>query len=228
MLRLLRPSLATLCVACILCLSFVFSPTVEANGASMQKGQNDTLKGKKILLDAGHGGHDPGAVKLGIREKDITLRLVLQLKKVLESRGATVLLTRKDDSVDLELRDISSIIAQVNPDIFISIHVNSSPGNLYTSGIQTYFREDGSRMLGHTVHTILVQELKATNMGVFTCRFWVLNNPSVPSLLIETGYITNRPDRKNLLTPAYRERFCQAIADGVEKYLSKKLAGKTE
>jgi N-acetylmuramoyl-L-alanine amidase len=211
-----------------MCLSFVFSPTVAANGPSKQTGQNAILKGKKILLDAGHGRHDPGAVKLGIREKDITLRMVLQLKKVLESRGATVLLTRKDDSVDLELPDISAIIAQVNPDTFISIHVNSSPNNQDTSGIQTYFREDVSRMLGHTMHTVLIQELQAKNMGVFTCQFWVLNNPTVPSLLIETGYITNRPDRKHLLTPAYRERFCQAIADGLEKYLSKKLAGKTE
>ncbi len=182
-------------------------------------------KGKTVLLDAGHGGHDPGAVRLGIREKDITLQIVLHLRKVLKARGAKVIVTREDDKVDLELSDISAIVTKVNPDIFISIHVNSSVAQSSSGGLQTYFREACSRMLAHTMHSILLQQLKATDKGIFTRNFWVLNNPNVPSLLIETGYITNRPDRRNLITPSYQHKFCVAIANGLELYWAKKKLG---
>ncbi|MBX9725056.1 MAG: N-acetylmuramoyl-L-alanine amidase [Candidatus Obscuribacterales bacterium] len=182
-------------------------------------------KGKTVLLDAGHGGHDPGAVRLGIREKDITLRIVLHLRKVLKARGAKVIVTREDDKVDLELSDISAIVTKVNPDVFISIHVNSSVAQSSSGGLQTYFMENCSRMLAHTMHSVLLQQLKATDKGIFTRNFWVLNNPNVPSLLIETGYITNRPDRRNLITPSYQHKFCVAIANGLELYWAKKKLG---
>jgi len=176
------------------------------------------FKGKLLLLDAGHGGHDPGAVRLGVREKDIALAMVLDLKKVLEARGAKVVLTRKDDKVDLELAAIARIVDAVHPDVFLSIHVNSAGNDQAMSGVQTYFRESGSRCLAHTMHSVLVCDLPVNDRGVYTSHFYVLNNPSVPSLLLETGYITNRPERRNLMTPSYRHKFCLAIADGLSRY----------
>jgi N-acetylmuramoyl-L-alanine amidase len=179
------------------------------------------FKGKLVLLDAGHGGHDPGAVRLGVREKDITLAMVLDLKKVLEARGAKVVLTRKDDKVDLELADIAKIVKSVHPDVFLSIHVNSAGNDQAMNGVQTYFRESGSRCLAHTMHSVLICDLPVNDRGVYTSHYYVLNNPAVPSLLIETGYITNRPERRNLMTPSYRHKFCLAIANGLSRYWAK-------
>ena len=183
----------------------------------------ENLRGKVILIDAGHGGKDSGACRLGIREKDITLRLALQLKAVFEQRGAKVFLTRDSDKVNLELETICQIVDTRKPDVFISLHVNSSPGaETKTSGLQTYYRTDASRMLAHTVHSTIIKRGVCADRGIQDCGFWVLRSERTPSILIETGYINCRFDRKRLLDSRFRAKLCDGIADGVAKYWRKK------
>ncbi len=180
------------------------------------------LDGKIVLIDAGHGGQDAGACRLGIREKDITLRLAKQLKQVFEARGATVYLTRHTDK-DLELEQICQIVDKIKPHVFLSLHVNSSPGQeTKVSGLQTFFRTDHSRMLAHTVHSSVVGRGICEDRRVFSGHLWVLRSPTVPSLLIESGYINCRFDRKRLLDSRYRLKLCDGIADGVTLYWQKK------
>ncbi len=179
------------------------------------------LDGKVVLIDAGHGGNDVGATRLGIREKDITLRIALQLKQSFIERGATVYLTR-DKDIDLSLAEICAIVAARQPDVFICVHVNSSAGTTSTSGIQTYMRTDISRLLAHTVHAHLLRATNANDGKVHSAHFWVLNSLAVPSLLIETGYIKCRPDRKRLLDSRYRQLICDGIVNGVTAYWQKK------
>lgn len=181
-----------------------------------------SLTGKVILIDAGHGGKDSGACRLGIREKDITLRLAKQLKLVFEERGATVFLTREDD-IDLELQDICDIVEKRKPHVFISLHVNSSPlPDTKVSGLQTFFRTQHSRLLAHTTHALVLRKGVCADRKVFSSQFWVLRSNSVPSILIETGYINCRLDRKRLLDSRFRLALCDGIADGVTAFWKKK------
>lgn len=202
-------------------LSQLVQSRIAAAARFVQVSMKPRLDGKVVLIDAGHGGRDAGACRLGIREKDITLRLAKQLKRVFEERGATVYLTRSTD-VDLELEEICQIVDKVKPNVFLSLHVNSSPGDTKVSGLQTYFRTDHSRLLAHTVHASVINRGFCDDRRVFSGHLWVLRSPLVPSLLIETGYINCRFDRKRLLDARYRLKLCDGIADGVTHYWQKK------
>jgi N-acetylmuramoyl-L-alanine amidase len=202
-------------------LSRLFNARISAALRAIQVSMKPRLDGKVILIDAGHGGRDSGACRLGIREKDITLRMAKQLKRVFEERGATVYLTR-DKDIDLELEDICAITEKVKPDVFLSLHVNSSPGETKVSGLQTYFRTDHSRMLAHTVHATVIAKGTCADRRVFSGSLWVLRSPTIPSLLIESGYINCRFDRKRLLDSRYRLKLCDGIADGVTAFWQKK------
>lgn len=202
-------------------LSRLFNMHVSAAVRAIRISFKPRLDGKIVLIDAGHGGHDSGACRLGIREKDITLRLAIQLKRVFEERGATVYLTR-DKDIDLELAEICAITEKVKPHIFLSLHVNSSPGETKVSGLQTYFRTEHSRMLAHTVHATVIASGTCSDRRVFSGNLWVLRSPTVPSLLIESGYINCRFDRKRLLDSRYRLKLCDGIADGVTAFWRKK------
>jgi N-acetylmuramoyl-L-alanine amidase len=174
------------------------------------------LKGKVIILDAGHGGSDPGAVRAGVQEKAITFAIVCQLKKEFEARGATVFRTRCGDD-DVELDERANFVFKHKADLFISVHVNAS-SRAGTQGIQTYFRTDHSRKFAHTVHAILLMETAAKNQKVHTANFWVINSSSVPSILIETGFITHKGEKEKLNDKRYQRKLIRGIANGVERY----------
>jgi len=180
------------------------------------------LKGKVIVVDAGHGGKDPGACKLGVQEAVITLAVALELQKELEKNGATVVMTRTDNKVDLELVDILNIVQSNHPDFFISVHVNSSPRGEAVSGVQTYFRMPESRMFAHTLHSVMVKTLGAKDGHVHTADFYVINYSDAPAVLIETGYITNTAERRKLVSAEYQHDLAVSITAGVVKYLDKK------
>jgi zinc protease len=121
-----------------------------------------------------------------------------------------------------EIEDICAITEKVKPDVFLSLHVNSSPGETKVSGLQTYFRTDHSRMLAHTVHATVIAKGTCADRRVFSGSLWVLRSPTIPSLLIESGYINCRFDRKRLLDSRYRLKLCDGIADGVTAFWQKK------
>lgn len=180
------------------------------------------LKGKVIVVDAGHGGTDPGACMLGVKEAVITLEVALKLQKELERQGATVIMTRTDNKKDLELVDILTIEQNAHPDFFISVHVNSSPRGEKCSGIQTYYRRPASSMFAHTVHHVMLSHLGAEDKKVHKAGFYVINYDLAPSVLLEIGYITNTADRRKLVSPAYQQKLAEAITAGIIRYLEKK------
>lgn len=190
--------------------------------ASPKKQEALPLAGKVIVLDAGHGGPDPGAVRLGVKEKDITLNLCKHLKKKLEKLGAKVVMTRSDDS-DIGLVERTALVEHMKADFFISIHVNSSARAKSPGGLQTYFRTDHrhSRLFAHTMHGVMCKSLYANNKGVHTARFWVVNQP-VPAVLLEVGYISNDKDRKRLVRFDYQDKLCDSVVQGLLSYLEKK------
>ncbi|MBP9092759.1 N-acetylmuramoyl-L-alanine amidase [bacterium] len=171
-----------------------------------------------VVLDAGHGGSDPGAVRGDVQEKEVTLQIIAKLKKVLESKGARIVLTRADDTF-VSLEDRVKITNAVLPNLFLSVHINSleSTSNIY--GIETYFQTDQSRPLADRVHASLVSGLGAPDRSVRKARFYVINHTPVPAILAEVGYITNKLERDRLISSDYQQKVASALARGVMLYL---------
>ena len=171
---------------------------------------------KKVVIDAGHGGTDCGAIREDINEKDITIDVARQVRDMLVKKGYMVQMTRdSDDYVSLE--DRVAISESFNPEIFISIHVNSSTGT-EANGIETHYYHQDSLFLAQTVHAALASEIKAKNRGLFKSKFYVINHTTVPAILIEIGFLSNEEERAQLIKAERRKKTAKAIVEGVENY----------
>lgn len=177
------------------------------------------LAGKKLLIDPGHGGTDPGAMRAGVEEKNITLAVALALQTKLTALGATVDMTRTMDTpVPLPVRLADS--NQRCPDLFLSIHVNAvSRSNI--TGIETYYYGNRSAPLAQLVLDKLSADLRETAKWSHDRSLFVLNGNRVPATLAEIGYLTNPQTRSKLNTPAYQDKVASALADSVLAYFSK-------
>jgi N-acetylmuramoyl-L-alanine amidase len=219
---------------------------------------------RKIVIDPGHGGRDPGApgyVK-GVWEKDIVLKLATTLAQKLRNRlNCEVLLTRTTDR-KLTLEERTAIANTQRADLFISMHCNAAKSKKL-SGIETYIlnlatdeqaiavaaRENAtskknisdlayilndlmkhakieeSTRLANDVHKAMITGMKKKytkirDLGVKQAPFYVLLGARMPAILIESSFISNKTECKRLLTDAYRNDICNAIADGIEKYIN--------
>ena len=176
----------------------------------------DNSGNKKIVLDAGHGGKDVGAIGGGIYEKDITLDVAKRVEKLLKQKGYTVVMTRDDDSY-VSLQDRVSISENAQPDIFVSIHVNSSVRPEIT-GVETHYYHQESISLAQTVHSSLASSVQSPNRGLFKSKFYVINHTTSPSILVEIGFISNSNEREQLTGEKRKQATAKAIADGVQNY----------
>jgi len=187
------------------------------------------VAGKVIVLDAGHGGSDSGAVgPRGLKEKDASLAVTKKLQKILTNAGAKVVMTREtdrdvygpnaDDRQELSARVKVGQRAR-NAQIFLSIHCNAF-SNAEAHGMETYHFPGSDR--GKRLATLLNQELAAAgalfNRGVKQANFYVLRHSSMPASLVELAFITNPAEEKLLGDPAYQERLAQALAKGLDRY----------
>lgn len=186
--------------------------------AAADKTNVKPLKGKKILLDPGHGGTDPGAFRQGVVEKQITLAVGLDLGEKLRDMGADVTLTRQTDvPVPLPVRLADSNTSC--PDIFLSIHVNavSRPA---IRGIETYYYGSRSAPLAGLVLNKLSTDLREPAKWSHNRDLFVLDGNRVPATLAEIGYLTNPQTRDLLNRPAYQEKVANALAESVASYLN--------
>jgi len=219
-----------------------------------------------VVLDAGHGGVDPGAIGVGgVREKDVTLKLARALAPMLESRGFRVVQTRSDDR-KLGLEERTAIAEAARGDLFVSLHANAAPRRS-VRGVETYYldqnherhsltvaaRENGiepaqvnplqrtlaqlrvsevslhSRRLAETVQQQIIHGMPrrfrpVQDLGAKKGPFYVLFLSSMPAVLVETGFLTNRTEAKLLRNDAYLTSLAEQIAEGLERY---RAAGST-
>ncbi len=213
-----------------------------------------------VVLDAGHGGKDPGAIGIGgVREKDVNLRLAKLLARRLRARSFNVVMTREDDRyIDLEERTV--IAESSGGDLFVSLHVNASRRR-DLRGIEIYYLDEGhkrhnlevaarengiqpkqvdtlqrtlarlriseasahSRQLAEVVHDDLMGGLAKTyrgvpDLGVKRGPFYVLFMSSMPAILVETGFLTNRRDAKLLRSERFIDTVAAQIAAGLGHY----------
>lgn len=181
------------------------------------------LKNLKIVVDAGHGGNELGAIGcLGDNEKDINLMIALKLRKLLEQSGANVIMTRDTDK-DVSLQDRVKIANDNNADIFISIHNNSLPDSSAESnrsGSGVYYFYPQSRKLAQEIQTSLTNELKMNDDKVHQESFAVIRNTNLIAVLVEIGYMINPEDNSKLVNPEFQEQSAQAILHGLENYIN--------
>ena len=188
-----------------------------------------TLSGTVILLDPGHGGKDPGALGYGgaVEECDINLSVAYYTKLALEQKGATVYSTRGNDTT-LELEDRKAIARSLKPDYFISIHSNGST-NTSMIGTATYYYKPFSKKLASNIYNEMLSVFKSNlysgqaniydsiSDGAPYYPFSVTRLDECPSVLIETGYVTNNDECYKLIQPYNQQLLGDAIARGIEK-----------
>lgn len=218
---------------------------------------------RRIVVDPGHGGHDPGAVGAhGTQEKNVVLAIGLNLaEKLRDELGIDVVMTRSTD-VFIPLEERTAIANKVNADLFVSIHANASL-NRGASGIETYYlnlaktekaaqlaaRENGTSLekvsllqailfdlmanyklndsahLAEEVQKALYRKLQGhypstKNLGVKQGPFYVLVGATMPSILVETAFISNEAEEERLRDSSYQERAAEGVLEGIKAYIS--------
>jgi N-acetylmuramoyl-L-alanine amidase len=175
-----------------------------------------------VVIDPGHGGKDPGAIGIGgVREKDIILPIGRRVAEILQQNGVQVIMTRNSDYF-VSLPGRVEMAERANASVFVSIHANSvGLGRPEVSGLETYYYDNGLG-LARAVHNSILQSVNVRDRKVRRARFFVLRKSSMPSILVETGYLTGREDVANLKTSSYQNQMAEAIARGILQYLQRR------
>ena len=202
---------------------------------AIAKEENKNTK-RAIFLDPGHGGSDSGAVSNGLREKDLTLSVYNKVSSRLASLGYSVLTSRNTDK-DVGLVSRADQANKSNADMFLSIHFNAG-GRGASYGIETYYykarpeytpainkdkhndpeRLEKSRKLAQKIQKSLVSKTGAFDRGVKRETFAVLRETSIPSILVELGFIDNKEEASKIKTNEYQEKLADGIVDGIVEY----------
>lgn len=183
------------------------------------------LKDITIVIDAGHGGAERGAVScLGNDEKDINLKIALFLFDELSKKGADIYMTRFTDEF-VSLNDRVKYSHNKKADIFISIHANSLPDGKdpkTSRGSSVYYYYDEAKPLAESILNNMVEKLKINNDGLYQRSFAVVRNSRALSVLIETGYVINPEDNVLLNNERFQKNCAKAISKGIIEYLKSK------
>lgn len=174
-----------------------------------------------VMVDPGHGGPDPGAIGIGgLQEKVIVMSIAQQVASLLDQQGVQAVLTRTGD-YDFDLEPRVAMAERMNANLFVSIHANAiSLSRPDVNGLETYyFSSASSGRLARTIHNSILQGVDIQDRGIRTARFYVLRRTSMPSVLIEVGFVTGREDAAKLSNPTYQSQMAQAIARGILQYL---------
>ncbi|WP_176461848.1 N-acetylmuramoyl-L-alanine amidase family protein [Anaeromicrobium sediminis] len=185
-------------------------------------------KGKLIVIDAGHGGKDPGAIgpTFKVKEKDAALETSLRLEKLLQEAGFKTYLTRKDDTY-VGLYERPKIANGLNADAFVSVHYNAH-GNSNIRGVQVLYNGDDpfrdNKNFARIMQNKMVNVLNAPDKGiVHRPKLVVIRETKMPAVLTEMGFLSNSKEEANIATEAYRQKAAQAMFEGIKAYFDSKM-----
>ena len=189
-----------------------------------------------IIIDAGHGSKDIGTSYQSIYEKNINLDISKKLKKELEDYGATVILTRSDESAiydldkttlrEMKVSDIKNRVKignEASADICVSVHLNKGDSSAY-NGWQTFYKKNDEK--GKRLATSIQNELKET-IKVENKRtaheisgIYLVDNVEIPITIVECGFLSNPQEAKKLLTDEYQNELAWGIYSGILNYFN--------
>ncbi|WP_318618105.1 N-acetylmuramoyl-L-alanine amidase [Sporosarcina sp. YIM B06819] len=182
------------------------------------------LENRIIVIDAGHGAHDPGTSKNKVTEKSIVLKVAALVEAKLKKAGANVIMTRSNDTY-LTLEQRTEFAKKNYAETFVSIHVNSATSTS-AKGTETFFDSSTnanaaeSKSLATFIQKNLVKNASMNDRGVKDERFYVIRNNNVASVLVELGFLTNADDYKKLTSDSFLEIYAESIYQGLVQYYS--------
>lgn len=208
-------------ISCI----FVMSALVYF-GVAVIPAISTSTTNRTVIIDAGHGGMDPGAVgKTNSLEKDINLNIALKLQQFVEQSGGNVLMTRVTDEMeggskreDMRLR--KKLREENSGDIFVSVHLNSFPQSS-CKGAQTFYANDeSSKLLAEKIQKNMVDLLDENNPRIAKklTDVYLLKNVNIPSVIVECGFLSNSEEEKLLKDEKYQSKIAMAIYLGISEY----------
>jgi len=193
---------------------------------------------RRVLIDPGHGGPDPGTVSGKKREKDITLQVARRLEQELVAKGFAVALTRTRDA-EAALGGRAQKARSVKADILVSLHCNAAGASI--RGIESFrvppvgarstygtqratttctnnaWDADNAR-LAYEIQRATVASARATDRGVKNARFMVLRDAACPAVLVEMGFLSHSTEAANLANADYQAKLARGIALGITRY----------
>ncbi|SCY81389.1 N-acetylmuramoyl-L-alanine amidase CwlD [Alkaliphilus peptidifermentans] len=189
---------------------------------------------KTIIIDAGHGGIDPGAIgKSGAIEKDINLTIAKYLREYLEQSGTTVIMTRETDTglytssgsirnkKNEDLRNRKNLVKNSKGDLFISIHLNSFPQAQYY-GAQTFYSSDNpqGKILAKKIQDEFINTLDKNNTRIALPKdnMYLIKGLDIPAVLVECGFLSNAAEEKKLKNSNYQKKIAWSIYVGIQQY----------
>lgn len=198
----------------------LYKPVIHVSSSQL-------LNQRVIVLDPGHGGLDNGASIAGVDEDELNLKISFALKEELESRGATVYITRTDDQDmtrrnynyskqdDMYLRALK--IDEYQPDLFLSIHLNSSNSSAWGSQVFYYKKSEDGKRLADSIHNHM-KTLTGTRKNISSSSFYILRATQSLGVLIECGFLSNANERGQLKSRSYHKKLATVISDGIQDY----------
>lgn len=214
----------------VLCISFIFA--IILNSIWLDNSSPIffmPLSKKIIIIDAGHGGWDPGKViDKNIYEKDINLSISKKLQEYLEQSGAFVLMTRFEDEAlanrkTKDLQERKKISNQSKADMLVSIHQNSFVKNKI-HGTQVFYRNNSllSKLLANSVQESMRKNLDKNNLRLakIDSHYFILKQIEIPAIIVECGFMSNSQDLENLCDLKYQNKIAWSIYLGVLDYFN--------
>ncbi|MEA5058532.1 MAG: N-acetylmuramoyl-L-alanine amidase [Candidatus Pelethousia sp.] len=218
-------------VAVVLLLTFLAMPLYRTQlplgGAMPASELGDMQQGYTVVLDAGHGGVDGGAVgsKTGIAEAGLNLTVVKLVQAELEEEGVRVLLTRTDENAlargkkaDMQAR--KAIMNKPGVDIVVSIHMNKFTDSSVKGPMAFYMKgSDEGRRLAELVITAVCESVEAPSRKANPADFFMIRESPSPSVLVECGFLSNPAEEALLQDPQYQRKLASGVVKGVMDFL---------
>lgn len=206
------------------------------NSFQVKMGTPNKVYKNILVLDAGHGGHDPGAKNKGTNEKDLNFKIIYTLMKNYYSGNAPdtkVYWTRTTDTF-ISLANRAAFAKSVGADAFISLHMNSA-ANSSANGTEVYYSVSNnsksfggitSQKMAKLFKTQLINDLKTKNRGVKTAAYYVLKHNTVPAILIELGFISGSSDYSKLTNATFQANAAKSIYTGIQSMFNTYQTGR--
>lgn len=209
----------------LLALNSLITPTVSWAQDKTPNLTNSSIEkplfGIKIVLNAGHGGTELGAVgATGLLAKDLNLQVTKLLRDELVQRGADVVMIREDDR-DISLAERQKIIDQESPAIALTFHYRSlsDDGDAEnTRGVSTYWYHPQAHSLAVLLHNRLVKDLGRPSYGLYWQNLALTRPHSAPSVLLELGFMSNPDDFEEATNPQEQKKLVKVLADGITEW----------
>lgn len=217
------------------------------SATSFNANRSAGVQGKKIVLDPGHGGKDPGAIgPAGTRECDVVLTVAKEVQRLLEEQGALIRMTRTtdamveapagqqvevatgDDIAGLDVKakeDLANRVAIANrwpSELFVSFHCNSAE-NKDARGTETFVRKAetaADRKIATAIQKHVLEEVGLKDRKVKNADYYVIKNTNSAATLVELGFLSNAAEEQILADPDTQKKFAKAIADGITEYFA--------